>query len=408
MNKKVLGSIILAVFLAALLSTPIISAEKKEITIGAFMPLTGDFASYGARGRVAMEKAEADIARFTSGANLPITIKFLYEDTETKANVTLEKIKAMAAQGVKVAVGLLDSSDIRLAMGYVNANKIALISSFSTVAELGVADDYVFRPIPHDDMEGVALAKLVETMGFTHVALLVRKDPCDLSIASSFAKEFEAVGGTILERVDFAGGTKEFSGELSSLERAVGPAVEKHGTDKVAVISLTWEDLAIILSQAQARKSPLLSLTWTGGDAVAQSSVILRDAGDAAAKVQVIAPMYSAPKSIKREELLSYAQEKIGETLDIYSLVAYDCAWLAALSALCAQSGDGSAIKDALPYVASNYYGASGWAELDDLGDRKALNVEFFAVKDVEGKHTWVKVSEYDAATGDLTGVPSK
>ena len=189
---------------------------------------------------------------------------------------------------------------------------------------------------------------------------------------------------------------------------AVGPAVEKHGADKVAVISLTWEDLAIILSQAQARKSPLLSLTWTGGDAVAQSTVILRDAGDAAAKVSVIAPMYSAPKSIKREELLAYAQEKIGETLDIYSLVAYDCAWLAALSAICAQSGDGTAIKDALPYVASNYYGASGWAELDELGDRKALNVEFFAVKEVEGKHAWVKVYEYDAATGGLAEVSSK
>jgi len=35
--------------------------------------------------------------------------------------------------------------------------------------------------------------------------------------------------------------------------------------------------------------------------------------------------------------------------------------------------------------VAYNYYGVSGWTELDELGDRKALNVDFFAVKDVEG-----------------------
>jgi branched-chain amino acid transport system substrate-binding protein len=408
MSRKVLGSIILAVLLATLTAAPGITAEKKEISIGAFMPLTGDFASYGARGRVAIEKAEADIAKFTSEANLPITIKFLYEDSETKANVTLEKIKAMAAQGVKVAVGLLDSSDIRLAMGYANANKIAMISSFSTVADLGIADDYIFRPIPHDDMEGVALAELIKTMGFSHVALLVRKDPCDLSIASSFVKEYEARGGKILERVDFAGGTKEFSGELSSLERAVKPAVEEFGAEKVAVISLTWEDLAIILSQAQARKSPLLDLTWTGGDAVAQSTVILRDAGEAAAKVSVISPMYSAPKSPKREALLAYAQEKIGETLDIYSLVAYDCAWLAALSAICTQSGDGAAIKDALPHVAANYYGASGWTDLDELGDRKALNVEFFAVHEVDGELAWVKVSEYDAATGSLSEATSK
>jgi branched-chain amino acid transport system substrate-binding protein len=408
MRSKVFWCILLAVFLAASASTPVFSAEQKEIKIGAFMPLTGDFASYGARGKVAIEKAEADIAKFTSEAELPVTIKFLYEDTETKANVTLEKMKAMAAQGVKVAVGLLDSSDIRLTMGYANANKIAIISSFSTVAELGIADDYVFRPIPHDDMEGVALAELVQEMGFSHVALLVRKDPCDLSIASSFVKEFESAGGKVLERVDFAGGTKEFSGELSALERAVKPAVEEFGTNKVAVVSLTWEDLAIVLSQAQARKSPLLSLTWTGGDAVAQSSVILRDAGEVAKQVQVISPMYSAPQSTKREALLQYVDDQIGETLDIYGLVSYGCAWLAALSAITTQSGDGEAIKKARPLVAANYYGARGWTELDELGDRKALNVEFYAVKEVDGELAWVKVSEYDAATGSLSGVPSK
>jgi len=220
---------------------------------------------------VALEKAEADIAKFTSEAKLPITFKFLYEDTETKANVTLEKLKAMAAQGVKVVVGLLDSADTRLIMGYANANKIAVVSSFSTVAELGVPDDYIFRPIPHDDMEGVALAELVEHLGFTHVALLVRKDPCDISIANRFVEEFQARGGKVLERVEFAGGTREFSGELSALERAVEPAVKEVGAQKVAVVTLTWEDLAQVLSQAQARKSPLLSLTWTGGDAVAHS-----------------------------------------------------------------------------------------------------------------------------------------
>ena len=408
MRSKLRWCMLLSVFLVASLCAPAWSAEKQVISIGAFVPLTGDFASYGTRGKVALEKAEADIAKFTSEAKLPITFKFLYEDTETKANVTLEKLKAMAAQGVKVVVGLLDSADTRLIMGYANANKIAVVSSFSTVAELGVPDDYIFRPIPHDDMEGVALAELVEHLGFTHVALLVRKDPCDISIANRFVEEFQARGGKVLERVEFAGGTREFSGELSALERAVEPAVKEVGAQKVAVVTLTWEDLAQVLSQAQARKSPLLSLTWTGGDAVAHSSVILRDAGEVASKVSIISPMYSAPASAKKGDLLKYAEERIGETLDIYSLVAYDCAWLAALSALCAQSGDGEAIKVALPHVAYNYYGVSGWTELDELGDRKALNVDFFAVKDVEGKPSWVKLFEYDAATGSLSEASSK
>jgi len=58
--------------------------------------------------------------------------------------------------------------------------------------------------------------------------------------------------------------------------------------------------------------------------------------------------------------------------------------------------------------VAYNYYGVSGWTELDELGDRKALNVDFFAVKDVEGKPSWVKLFEYDAATGSLSEASSK
>lgn len=55
--------------------------------------------------------------------------------------------------------------------------------------------------------------------------------------------------------------------------------------------------------------------------------------------------------------------------------------------------------------MAYNYYGVSGWTE---LGDRKALNVDFFAVKDVEGKPSWVKLFEYDAATGSLSETSSK
>ena len=55
--------------------------------------------------------------------------------------------------------------------------------------------------------------------------------------------------------------------------------------------------------------------------------------------------------------------------------------------------------------MAYNYYGVSGWTE---LGDRKALNVDFFAVKDVEDKPSWVKLFEYDAATGSLSETSSK
>jgi len=402
---KILGLVTVLAIVLIVSGTVGWSAQKKTVPIGVMYPLSGDFASYGARSKAVLDKAEADINEFVQGADLPFAFKFYHEDTETKANITLDKVKAFAAKGVKLVVGALDSADIRMINGYVNANKIVVIGTMSTVAELGVPDDYIFRPIPHDEAEGVALAKLVPGLGYTHVALLVRKDPCDISIANKFTEEFN---GEILTRVEYAGGTKEFSNELSVLEGAIGPAIKKYGANKIAVVSLTWEDLAQLYAQAQARNSVILSVAWTGGDAVAHSSIILKDVGSIAAKVSTISPMSAAPDSSKKTAVFEYVKEKLGETPDIYSLVCYDGLWLGALSVLVSGKYDGEAIKKALPYVANNYYGASGWTQLDKCGDRTALDVDFWAVKIIDGIPKWEKVAKYSSATSAVTWAGTK
>jgi len=375
---------------------------RGEIPIGILMPLTGDFASYGARGKACVELAESEIKSFVQSAGLPVTFKFYYEDTETKSDVALQKVQTLAAKGVKVVTGLLCSADIQAIKAYADSNKIVVITPFSTVAELGVAGDYTFRLIPHDDMEGVALAKLVYGLGFRYVAILQRKDPCDISIAQMFKEKFEEFGGEILTYVEYEPGTTEFSTELAALESAVKPAINQYGADKVAIQTLTWEDLAQVLAQAKARNSITLSVRWFGGDAVALSTVILEDAGNVAAQTQLLAGFYYAPESPKKEKVVNYVKDKLGEEPDIYSLIAYDCAWVAALSILQAGVNDGEVIQKVVPYVANNYFGASGWTELDETGDRTGLDIIFYQVKQVDSDYKWVVVAKYSAATGSV------
>ena len=161
---------------------------RGEIPIDVLLPLTGDFASYGARGKACVELAEKRNQKLRSKRCLPVTFKFYYEDTETKSDVARQKVQTLAAKGVKVVTDLLCSADIQAIKTYADSNKIVVITPFSTVAELDVAGDYTFRLIPHDDMEGVALAKLVYGLGFRYVAILQRNDPCDISIAQMFKK----------------------------------------------------------------------------------------------------------------------------------------------------------------------------------------------------------------------------
>jgi len=122
---------------------------------------------------------------------------------------------------------------------------------------------------------------------------------------------------------------------------------------------------------------------WFGGDAVALSTVILEDAGDVAAQTQLLAGFYYAPESPKKEKVVNYVKNKLGEGPDIYSLIAYDCAWV-------------------VPYVANNYFGASGWTELDETGDRTGLDIIFYQVKQVDSDYEWVVVAKYFAATGSV------
>lgn len=417
MEKRVKTTLIVGIAVALLVGVcigyaipravppPEVAGLRGEVPIGVLLPLSGDFASYGARGKVCAELAERDIHDFTREAGLPVTFKFYYEDTETKADIALEKVKTLAAKGVKVVVGMMCSSDVRIIKGYADANKIVIITPFSTVAELGVAGDYVFRPIPHDDTEGIALAELLWSQGYTHVAVLQRKDPCDISIGRMFEKKFKEKGGTILTYIEYEPGTTEFSTELDALESAIGPAIGTYGTDKVTVQTLTWEDLAMVYTQAEMRKSIALDVKWYGGDAIALSTIILKDAGPIAAKVGSIAPLYAAPDSVKKTRLVDYVKDKIGEEPDIYSLITYDCMWLGVLSVLQAGVYDGEAIQKVVPYVADNYFGVSGWTELDELGDRKALDINFYAVIEVDGVPEWRIVAKYSAATGAITWV---
>lgn len=403
LSSIALISFLIVILLMGSLSVLAADSNQKTVPIGVLLPLSGDFASYGSRAKTVLQKAEKDINNFAEEADLPYNFKFLYVDTETKPNVALNKVKSLSAKGVEVITGLISSGDVRLIKGYADANNIVTITPFSTVAELGVADDYIFRPIPHDDMEGKALAELVVNRGIEHVALLVRKDPCDISISRMAEKKLKELGVEVLTRVEYSGGTQEFSSELSALERAVNPAIKKYGEDKVGVVSVTWEDLARVFSQAKSRDSNLLNVTWTGGDAVAHSSVIIEDVGSTAAEVKTIAPMYTTPTSSKKKELVSYVQEQIGQSPDIYSLITYDSAWLAAQSILTAGEYDGKAIKKVLPTVADNYYGVSGWSKLNKLGDREALDIKLWAVKEVDGEPKWVQVGYYSAATGEVS-----
>jgi branched-chain amino acid transport system substrate-binding protein len=373
---------------------PLTSTLPSEIPIGVILTLTGDFSSYGVRAQATAKIAESDINAYVKAMGIPTTFKFLIEDYETKPDVALQRIQSLYSRGVKVVIGGMTSGAMKAIDSYADTNKILVIDGTSTAARASVAPpgDYEFRVVPAAEAEGTALASALKNKGYMNVAMVSAEDTYSLSIRDSFKTAYAAAGGKLAADITYAyPGTTDFTVVLNTLEQQVASLLS--AKQNVAIFANMWEDVAVMLNQANSRNSPVLSLTWFGPDTLSQDTVIIKDAGPVATKVKLISVQLMAPLTSKHQALNAAVQSSLGQEPDIYALATYDAAWVAALSILNAGKYDTDAIKAAIPTVAATYWGATGNTELNASGDRVTMDMEFWAV--VQGQ--WQRVATYSS-----------
>jgi branched-chain amino acid transport system substrate-binding protein len=236
--------------------------------------------------------------------------------------------------------------------------------------------------------------------GYANVAMVSAEDTYSLSIHDSFKTAYASAGGNLVADITYAyPTTTDFTVVLNTLEQQVAPILA--AKQNVAVFANMWEDVAVMLNQANSRNSPLLSLTWFGPDTLSQDTVIIHDAGAVASKVKLISVQLMAPLTAKHLALNKAVEAAIGQEPDIYALATYDAAWIAALSILVAGKYDADAVKAALTTVAASYWGATGNAELNSSGDRVTMDMEFWAVVQSQ----WERVATYSSVDKSVTWI---
>ena len=374
-----------------------------EIPIGVLVDLTGVNSGWGTRAKAAVEYAESEINNFTTTTGIPVKFKFYYEDTESNPDTTLTKAQALVARGIKVLVGGIISANLRAIGAYVDSNRIVTITGHSIAPRESISrpvsqGGYVFRLQPSCEFEALALKAALLSLSHKYVATLVVKDIYSLSIADACEKQWKAAGIETIARVEYSPGTTEFSAELQALENAVAPYVQQYGADKVVIFADVCEEIIQILDQASKRNSPLLDLFWWSADSFTLSAVVPQYAGALAVKVKLPALTYEVAFTPKFEKINNYAKAKIGQELEGPAILAYDGAWIAALSILVAGKYDGEAIRNVVPSIAERYYGISGYTELNEDGDRAMMNLAFYQVVEENGGYKWVKTATYDAS----------
>jgi len=270
----------------------------------------------------------------------------------------------------------------------------------------------VFRFVPDDSNQGKAIATKMWNDGIMVVIPFWRTDPYGNGLYLSMKQNFETFGGSVVDGVPYVPHIGELSAslnrinfivwdqELKSLNSKVSQATALHGTDKVAVFLVAFDEVVPI--HMMAGKHPdLVSVRWYGSDGSAKNDALVRNSHSAmfSLKTGFLNPMYGIEENNERLKLLEEEIEhKTGMQPNIYASIGYDAFWVAALTQNATlATNDFSSLKSTLVQKSNSYLGVTGNTTLNDAGDRKYGNYNFWVVsekEDHDGFH-WEPVSKY-------------
>ena len=198
---------VLALLAAACATQPAAEPEMAEqeemaaaptVKIGVLLPFTGALAEFGA----AFQKAADLAADHLAAGGYPVEI--VYGDTETNPTAAVEAARKLVdVDQVHAVIGAAaSSSSLAVAESVTIPKGVPQISYASTSPLLTIlpadeGQDFLYRTVPSDALQGVVLAGVAAEAGLTNVAILYVNNPYGQGLKDNFQAAFEAAGGTV-------------------------------------------------------------------------------------------------------------------------------------------------------------------------------------------------------------------
>lgn len=389
------------VFAATAVALAATAAQAGEVKVGSVGGVTGPIAELVAAivdGRNLAAKHINDQGGLFKGD----TYKLVLGDSacDPKAGVdagnkvvNVEQVVAVVGASCSGATnGMVQS--VTIPAGVVNVSDSATAPSITDLKD----NDLVFRVAPSDAYQGRALAELVKKSGVTKVAMTYANDDYNAGIAAVFAREFQAMGGTITANQAHEPDKASYRSELSTMAKGGAEALAVfayYGSSGITIIRNSLENGLFGKFYAADGMFDQSVIDQIGADNLRGKIWITQSASDYDdASYKLFASAFTAAG---------------GNPQAPYVAHGYDAAFLMALAIEKAGSADRSKIGAALRSVASapgeivrpgewkkakaliaagkdiNYEGASGNVDFDKNGDVGGL----YSVNTVSAAGKW-------------------
>ncbi|NIR30927.1 MAG: ABC transporter substrate-binding protein [Gammaproteobacteria bacterium] len=220
-HSKAVSAASFGVALVAMFLTLAPVSAQAEVKIGALMPMTGDLQAYGPASLNGIKLAveEINAAGGVLGQNVSVSVG----DTQTQPQASIDAAeKLVSVEGVAGIIGAMSSGDtIPVGKSVAARLRVPMISNASTSPTLTGLDDndFLFRTVPSDAFQGVALAEVTRKHEYRKLAVIYVNNDYGEGLARSFADAFAKADGEVTGSLPYEMGKASYRGELSQLSK---------------------------------------------------------------------------------------------------------------------------------------------------------------------------------------------
>jgi branched-chain amino acid transport system substrate-binding protein len=372
------------------------AALPEEIPIGLAIAVSGGYAVDGPRRLNGAMLAIKEMNELLERIGAPFRFVPVHEDTKASPEEAVNVINRFIAQGIKVVVGPLSTSETAAVMPIVDREKVVVISPSSTGQAAAYPDDFVFRAPPPDTRQGPALAQIIFSLGHDKLVIIARNDDYGKGLADLVKETFTRLGGQV-ETILYDPNKPDLTAEVNTL----AVKVQEFGADeRTAVLIIAFDTDGLQILEKASKIEVLGKVRWFGPDALGRKTFVEReDIASFLKNVNFLGTKPAIARNPVTERFEEAYKREYGEDPTPYAYYAYDAAWLAMLSVLAAGKYDGEAIRQVLPTVAFHFIGATGHKILDENGDAAVADYTLFAVVETPEGFAFKDVGIWRSAT---------
>lgn len=354
------------ILLALALLFSVLACTKPEIVttrIGCVLSLTG---LLGPKGMERLDAARLAVSEINAaGGVLSRQVELLEADDATDATKCLARVKKMAEKNnVQVFIGGM-SSDAAMATGpYLMEKQVVLVSPSATTGEISGHPwtHWFFRTAPHDTLQGIILADIIQQKGYTRLATIVLANSYGMGLEQALVDALKKEGwtGEHALSIYYNPDEKDFSAQLQNIK----------DNNPDVVLAVTYVEDGIILFR-QALEMGLDNIAWLGCDGN-YSEYMFEDAqcAEFMTRAIVAGTRSVGPSDDVYRAFADAYSNAYGREPGIYCDTTYDSVHMVAKAIEAAGVYDGKAVKGTLLVLGQKYHGASGIITFNDKGDR--------------------------------------